>query len=595
MNENINLRFRTSMGDVSHSVSRLQRTFGNLNNQTRGLNTSVERATRNMNGMRRGLRNINTDANRSTMAFNSLSKAMDKVNMTFNSFILMKVGQALANMVTSAMDSIEVINMFEVSMGALTEETDAFLQNISSVTGLDLTNLRQATGTFNILARSMGLNADIAKTLGLNATQMSLDMASLFNVPVQQAMADLKSGLVGQTETMYKYGVDITEASLKTEAMRLGIEKSVRTMTQGEKMYLRMSLMMRQLTPSVGDLARTIEQPANQLRILGERLVTLGRNIGSLFLNVFGAILPYINAVVLALNVLISTLLGLFGIAQDVPKNVSDPFAGISNDAEDAEGSVNKLSKAMKNFTTGFDELNVIDTTAPAAGGAGGGLGLTGDMLLPDLEAYDMKLKQIKDKAQAIAKHILEWLGFTVSVDETTGKWIIKLKDGYTNIEKIRDLIIVIGTLLAAWNLYKFIASLAPVLARLGEIYTMIQKCGAGMTVSAMFPWVTNLAGKLGTTTPILLGWVGVIALAVGRFYELWQKSEDFRTGVKRIGEILQTVWGWVLENVLKPIGVAFVEIAKDLAVLLPPEVVQVIVEFFKGLIEFINLSLIHI
>lgn len=588
MNENINLNFRTSMSNVSRGISSLQASMRTLDGRVSSLNTSVSRATRNMNGMRGGLRNINTDANRASSSFNNLNSSLNRLNFGLNTFILTRAAQGFANMITSAMDSIEVINMFEVSMGALTEETDLFLQNISSVSGLDLTNLRQATGTFNILARSMGLTADIAKTLGVNATQMSLDMASLFNVPVKQAMADLKSGLVGQTETMYKYGVDITEASLKTEALRLGMEKSVRTMTQGEKMYLRMSLMMRQLTPSVGDLARTIEQPANQLRILGERLITLGRNIGSLFLNTFGAILPYINAVVLALNVLIQTLLGLFGITQDVPKNVADPFSGVANGAEEAEGSVDKLKKTMKSFSTGFDELNVINTTPTSAGG-GAGLGLGGASLLPDLSEYDLKLGQIRDKASKIAEKILEWLGFTVSVDEKTGKWNIKLKEGYTNLEKIRDIALLVAAALLTWKLVGFLGSLAPIITKLGEVWTMLRKCGMGMTLSAMFPWLANFASKIGTTVPILLGWSGVIAVAAARFYYLWQTSEKFRKGVERIGEILGIIWKAINENVLQLMIGYFKTLAEKALEMLPQPVQDAIIKFFEGFMKIVG------
>ena len=101
-----------------------------------------------------------------------------------------------------------------------------------------------ATATYNLLARSMGMAGEQAQVLSRNTTQLALDLSSAMNVPFAQAMQDLRSGLVGQSETMYKYGVDVTEAALKQEALNQGISKSVREMSQGEKMALRYFLLL---------------------------------------------------------------------------------------------------------------------------------------------------------------------------------------------------------------------------------------------------------------------------------------------------------------------------------------------------------------
>lgn len=587
MNQNINLKFQTSTAGVSSSISKLSGAMGNLTNQTGRLKTSTANATKNMNAMRGSLRNLNVDGNRANKTFGSLTGTITKMNFAFNSFLVMKTGQAFANTIIGAMDAIEVLNMFEVSMGNTAEATDVLLQKISNVAGIDLTNLRQATGTFNILARSMGLASDTSKKLGLNATQMALDMSSLFNVKVSQAMADLKSGLVGQTETMYKYGVDITEASLKTEALRLGIEKSVRTMTQGEKMYLRMSLMMRQLTPTVGDMAKTIEQPANQLRILGERLTALGRNIGTLFLNTFGRILPYLNAVVKVLDTLIQMLMRLFGVESQTATSGADPYAGIGSSAEEAGESVDALKKSMDNVTAGIDELNVISMPTAGAGAGAGGAGAIGGALdLPALDEYDLKLSKIKQKADDIAEAILDWLGYTVDVDEETGKWNISLKDGYTNIEKIRDLIIVCGTLLAGWKLYSLFASALPVLARLISDFKgfllLWKEFGLATTLKGLFPVLEKINFAY-------LGWAGLIAFVIARFYELWQKSDTFRKGLERIGEVFDAVFGVVVDKFLIPIWDWLKLVGESIAQLLPPEIRELVRKFFDMFIGFVE------
>ena len=113
----------------------------------------------------------------------------------------------------------------------------------------------------------MGMVDEQAQILSTNTYHLALDIASLNNVPIQQAMEDLRSGLVGQSETVYKYGIDVTEASLKTEALAEGITKSVRNMSQGEKMALRYNVMLKSTGLAQGDFAKTIASPANQFKI----------------------------------------------------------------------------------------------------------------------------------------------------------------------------------------------------------------------------------------------------------------------------------------------------------------------------------------
>ena len=172
---------------------------------------------------------------------------------------------------------------------------------------------------------------------------------------------DLRSGLVGQSETMYKYGVDITEASIKTEALAQGITKSVRNMSQGEKMALRYAVMIKQTTMAHGDFARTINAPANQMKILGERFVTLSRSIGSIFIPMLERILPILNVIVQILIDVADAIASAFGFEKPSANNsIESQFKGIEDGADDASSSIDgttKSLKKMKDVSLGMDEL----------------------------------------------------------------------------------------------------------------------------------------------------------------------------------------------------------------------------------------------
>ena len=216
--------------------------------------------TRKMNNQ---FSNIAKDANRASAG---ITKMSGTINQLAGATGIYAISNALAKSIQSAMDMIETVNLFSVSMGNATDQAQGFVQAISTATGFDQTNMQSAIGNFTLLARSMGMTTDKASILGEQTYQLGTDLSSLFNIPINQVMQDLRSGLIGQTETVYKYGVDLTEASLAQEAMNQGIDKSVRNMSQGEKMALRYSLMIKQTALAHGDLARTIDQPAKSDR-----------------------------------------------------------------------------------------------------------------------------------------------------------------------------------------------------------------------------------------------------------------------------------------------------------------------------------------
>jgi len=576
MADNINFKVTNDFKKTTTALKSLSNAFKNNVGNSKAMNNA-------MNKMRGSLRNITQDANRASKSFNEMSTSMKMLQRGATFFVMNKLAQSFAGMFQSGMDAIEILNMFEVSMGSLAEETDKELKALAELSGLDLTNLRQATGTFTLLAKSMGMASNESTTLGINATRMALDLSSLFNIPIEQVMGDLRSGMIGQTETVYKYGLDLTEASLQQEALRHGITKSVRTMSQGEKMQLRMAVAMRQASGANGDFARTIEQPANQIRLLGENFITLGRTISSVFIPMIGRVVPYIRGFVMALTELFSILGAVFGIVELDAKNMEDKFGGVSGGIDDVTKSTGKLKKEMKNISAPFDELNAI-TIPTAGGGAGGGFGGIGAGSLEILDEYDSKLASVKQKADDIKTSIMEWLGFTARTNEETGEVTWELDKTYTNLEKIRDISIVIGAIWTGIIIRKGIGMattmLTPFITRLGEALVVFKRFGIGMGLKTMFPWMAGFSATFMNALPSILLIAGVLTLMVGRIYDLWQNNEAFRKGVKRVGDLFTTVWGVVNDKILTPIGKGFKWVGEQVAKVIPPEIMENIRQF---------------
>ena len=398
---NLNFKFKSDADQACNSMKRLQKELTNTGNK---------------------FTNLTKDSNRTSIGLNKFSSSVGKLASMLSAAY---IGRKLADFTQSAMDSIETVNLFSIALGDCAVEADKWVNSLSEASGLDKTNLMNATATYNLLARSMGMAGEQAQILSRNTTQLALDLSSAMNVPFAQAMQDLRSGLVGQSETMYKYGVDVTEAALKQEALNQGISKSVREMSQGEKMALRYCVMIRQTSIAQGDFARTITDPANQLRILSERIVSCGRAIGSIFIPMLEAILPIINTVILGITKLANAIAKLFGYKpKEVFNDNRSGFSGISDGADSATDSIGKTNSALgktakalkevKNASNGLDELNVISPVDNTSnGGSGGGTsGVGGGSVFDDIELpeYDFGLdgeNSLDKKVQRVVDKII--------------------------------------------------------------------------------------------------------------------------------------------------------------------------------------------
>lgn len=433
---NMNINFTSNASKMAKATNSLAKSMDNLGKagrKTTGDFRSFQKQTRKVNDM---FSNMARDGNRSTKVFKNLSLSTITLGKAFNLLLSYKVGAWLRQSITSAMDMIEVNELFRVSLGELTRETDMAVRKVNEFTGLDTTNLRERVANFNLLGKTMGMTAKNSQTLGLNMNQLALDMGAVFNVSYQQVAEDLRSGLVGQSRVLYKYGIDVTNAQLAEEARARGITKSVNKMSQYEKMMLRHQVILKQTTVLQGEFAHEFNFPMNQLRIFQDRFVTLSRTIGQLFLPAMGAIVKVANAVVIALNNIFKSIGAFFGIKFEDELNPRDiDFNPIDDEVTDSIdnvggglGNASKEAKKLKKQLAGFDELNIIQTKpieSPTAGGAGG-LDNSGALDF-DLSLYDGMLDMIEDKALAMSEKVTNGLKKIWDIAEPTRDALSKL------------------------------------------------------------------------------------------------------------------------------------------------------------------------
>ena len=241
-----------------------------------------------------------------------------------------------------------------------------------------------------------------------NLTQLGYDLSSYANIPIEEAMLKLQSGISGELEPLRRLGYDLSQAKLQQTALNLGIKESVANMTQAEKAELRYYAIMTQVTTAQGDMARTLEAPANQLRILQAQLTQAARAIGNIFIPALNAILPYAIAVVQVIREIANALANLAGfkLTEVDYSGVNSAAVGagsLADNLDDAAGAAKKL----KQYTAGFDELNVFAPNTGSGSGAGaGGAGGFGF----DLPTYDFLGDAVQTRIGEIKKMIEDTL-----------------------------------------------------------------------------------------------------------------------------------------------------------------------------------------
>ena len=350
----------------------------------------------------------NASARKATSTTGQFTSGLKALNVAAVAITFRKIGHFIAQAVTESNKYQEDLNLFTVALGQYADEAKEYAEKVSDVMGIDPAQWLRNQGIFNTLLTGFGDTAERAQLMSKNLTQLGYDLSSYANIPIEDAMQKLQSGIAGELEPLRRLGYDLSQAELQQIALNLGIKESVANMTQAEKAELRYYTIMTQVTTAQGDMARTLEAPANQLRILQAQLTQAARAIGNIFIPALNAILPYAIAVVQVIREIANALANLAGfkLTEVDYSGVNSAAVGagsLADNLDDAAGAAKKL----KQYTAGFDELNVF---APNTGsGSGAGAGGAGGFDF-DLPTYDFLGDAVQTRIGEIKKMIEDTL-----------------------------------------------------------------------------------------------------------------------------------------------------------------------------------------
>lgn len=426
---NLNASGLKSTINALNKLPKLADTLDNMDmtkftSQIQQLSTALAPLTNQLNAVTAAFNRLPTNIQRAITVTNRISQENNKAaNSYMNLYAKIKMAmgvvrtgaRVIASWITQSNQYIEDLNLFTASMGKYAEEAQNYAEAVSEALGIDPGEFMRNQGVFNTIISGFGVASDKAYLMSKNLTQLGYDISSFFNISFEDAMQKLQSGISGELEPLRRLGYDLSVARLQEEALALGIEKKVSAMTQAEKSQLRYYAIMTQVTTAQGDMARTLNAPANQLRVLQAQVTQCGRALGNIFIPALNAVLPYAIALAKIVRMLANSIASLFGFK--LPEvDYSGISAGASavgdladnaGDASDGLGKAGKAAKKLKNALLGIDELNVLSKDDSSSGsGSGSGAGIGGGDLGIDLPTYDFLGDAITSKVDEIVQMI---------------------------------------------------------------------------------------------------------------------------------------------------------------------------------------------
>lgn len=274
--------------------------------------------------------------------------------------IIRRVIRVLKEGIEKYADYVESLNFLQRAAGEASEAMVKFADAQVRAFGLDPEDVNTAAAIFYSFADSMGLASEEATLMSKNMTQLAQDIASLQNIDVETAAVKLRSALAGQSRALATLGVNVNDANVEEWLYTKGLQKSMKQMNETSQAAARYAFILEKTSSAHGDLSKTLQSPANQLKVLRAQVGLLGQNVGTIATTIFLPFVKLLNQMLLPINAFVKALTSL---------SAGGFSSSIGDAAEDVDGLTDSLEDADKaaRGLTGIDEINQFDAETSGA------------------------------------------------------------------------------------------------------------------------------------------------------------------------------------------------------------------------------------
>ena len=304
-----------------------------LDADTRGL----KNAERDLDGVKRQsaqtAREVDASASKIGSAFKKVGVALVAAGITN---VIYEFGKAS---VQAAIDAQEMESAFNVVFGNMADDVRAWAEETGNALGRSTQEIQRGALAFQELF-GKALDPMQAAELSKQFAVLTQDLASFKNLSNEVAQQKLFSGLVGEAEPLRAVGVFLNEAAVQAKAAELGLSGVNGVLTDQEKIVARAAIIQEQLAAASGDVERTSDSAANQIKTMNAAVEELQVAIGS-------KLLPQLTPLISVTAELITMLANAAQNINIVALNTADLVRGI----QVIVGWFDGAARALQNFS----------------------------------------------------------------------------------------------------------------------------------------------------------------------------------------------------------------------------------------------------
>lgn len=528
-----------------------------------GYDGSIRIDTRvNTKGFNTGVKSVEAGLNKIT---GSLGKMAAAVGVAFSVTALVKFGKQAVDI---ASDLAEVENVVTTAFGNMSDQVDQWAKSSIKNFGMSELSAKRTASTYMAMNAGMGLTGQTAADMALRVAERTADIASFYNMTQEEADTMLKSIWTGETESLKRIGVVMTQTNLDAYALANGINKTTSEMTQAEQVQLRYAYVMEQTRLASGDFAKTQDSWANQTRILSEQWKQ--------FLGILGnGIIQVLTPLLQALNAILSTLIKWASVIASVLGWDASQLADSSQEAaqgqEDLADAVQETNKQLQKQTASIDELNILnqsdaESTLPSVSFPSSDLELgAGTEVSNDI---DDAIKELQKKLSDFATSVQQTFGPSISqaIDEVVPQ-VDRFKQ---NLSGMWSDLQTLGDPLKEWingDFTELINTMIPVAGHvLGGLMDSFNTVFSDIWNLAVFPMLQKF---ITTGLPVITQFAEQVVLTISPLFDLFKTVFDniWNEVLAPFLSLISTVWNdvWdIIKNVWDEYGVPIFEALRE-------------------------------
>lgn len=496
-------KFTRQMKDLSAAMKPFADEMQKVSNGFSAFPSKIQRIIASTN-------RYNGTVNKAASGTRAWSEALAGIKLSTVIYASNRIGAVIAEYMYEASEWEGIMYRFGRAFGEEAEENYKWILKLNSELQINVQKFMQYASIYGTMLKGFGVAQKDAAAMAMNYTELTYDIWAGYNdiyKTFEDAAIAVRSAIAGEVEPIRRAGFTIVDSQLKITAANYGIAYSTQSASEELKSYLRYLTLIDQARAQdlIGTYAREMTTAEGLMRTLRQQLASLSQAFGSFLLPALVKVLPYVQAFVELIGEAIAALAQLFGIdlkPVDFSNGVNAGAAGagaMADNLEDASGAAKKL----KQYTAGFDELNVFDPNQGSGGagiGAGGGGSLEGMFDIDKL--WDESIfNSINSQVDELKEKLKDVLATVTSIAAGILAWKVA-KDFLTALKLLKEL----GSKGFAFKLDFQVLGLAMFLADLKEFERYLKDfLDNGPTFQNVAGMISSFAGMVGDAL-IMLG-----------------------------------------------------------------------------------------